>query len=139
MNRKQLREELKRDEGMRLKPYQDTVGKMTIGVGRNLTDVGLAENEVDYLLDGDIERCIEHALEIFPSFRDLPDDVQHVIVNMLFQLGKRGFSQFLKFIGHIKAGEYSAAASEALDSRAARQAPARFERHAERLRGCASP
>lgn len=42
-----LLSELSRDEGRRLKPYLDTVGKTTIGVGRNLTDVGISEDECD--------------------------------------------------------------------------------------------
>ena len=115
------------------------MGKLTIGVGRNLTDVGLSECEIETLLDQDISNCLLHAMDFFPEFNRLPDAVQHVIVNMLFQLGKHGFGQFVKFIAHIRAGEYSAAATEVLDSRAASQAPARFERHAERLRGCDSP
>ena len=53
-----LRSELRRDEGVRLKPYRDTVGKITIGVGRNLTDVGITPDEADVLLDHDIAAAI---------------------------------------------------------------------------------
>ena len=49
MNRDRLRAQLVLHEGSRLKPYRDTVGKLTIGIGRNLDDVGLSEDEVDYL------------------------------------------------------------------------------------------
>ena len=130
MDRQKLREELKRDEGIRLKPYQDSLGVTTIGVGRNLRDVGLRHSEVDVMLGNDIEVAISHALEIFPRWGSLPAPVQHVIVNMIFQLGRRGFNGFRRFISHVKCHNWPAAADELLDSAAARQAPARFERHA---------
>lgn len=50
MNLTALKEELIRDEGLRLKPYRDTVGKLTIGVGRNLDDVGITKDEAMHLL-----------------------------------------------------------------------------------------
>lgn len=50
--------ELSRDEGRRLKSYLDTVGKTTIGVGCNLTDVGIAESECDLLLENDVMRSV---------------------------------------------------------------------------------
>ena len=129
-----IRQDLIRDEGLRLKPYQDTAGKLTIGVGRNLTDVGLSEREARLLLDRDIEVAIGHALEVFPGFHDYPEDVRRVIVNMIFQLGRRGFNGFRRFISHVKNHAWDSAADEVLDSKAARQAPERFARHAQLLR-----
>ena len=35
------RAQLKVDEGVRLKPYRDSVGILSVGVGRNLEDRGL--------------------------------------------------------------------------------------------------
>ena len=58
-----LHDELVRDEGVRLKPYRDTVGKLTIGTGRNLDDMGISEVENAMLLDNDI-CCIEADLEL---------------------------------------------------------------------------
>lgn len=98
-------------------------------MGRNLTGKGLSEAEVDVLLDNDIEECIEHALDIFPGFHGIPEPVQHVIVNMLFQLGAAGFRKFRNFIAAVKFADWERAAAELLDSAAAKQAPARFERH----------
>lgn len=49
-----LSKELRNDEGVRFKPYRDTVGKLTIGVGRNLDDRGISPGEADYLLANDI-------------------------------------------------------------------------------------
>lgn len=53
------------DEGLRLKPYPDTVGKLTIGVGRNLDDVGISEAEAYALLDTDVKRADRTCLAIF--------------------------------------------------------------------------
>ena len=59
MNLAELREQLVIHEGMRLKPYKDSVGKLTIGVGRNLDDVGITEVEALELLENDIHRVMD--------------------------------------------------------------------------------
>ena len=51
-----LKAQLTRHEGLRLKPYRDTLGHLTIGVGRNLSEVGISEAEAIALLDADIQR-----------------------------------------------------------------------------------
>lgn len=107
------------------------MGKVTIGVGRNLTDVGLSDAEITHLLHNDIDAAVSHALEIFPGWDGLPVEVQHVVVNMIFQLGRRGFNGFRRFISHVKCHNWPAAAEEVMSSRAAEQAPARFQRHAD--------
>lgn len=129
-----LKAELKRDEGMRPFAYKCPAGKTTVGVGRNLDDKGLSSEEVDYLLENDIRECLSHALDIFPGWTDLPEQAQHVIVNMIFQLGHAGFRQFGRLIGAIKVHRWHRAAEEVMDSKAAKQTPARFERHAEVFR-----
>jgi lysozyme len=58
-----LEEMLIRQEGNRKFPYECTAGKLTIGVGRNLDDMGLTEDEVLYLLDNDIQRCDTELLQ----------------------------------------------------------------------------
>ncbi|KAG0310255.1 hypothetical protein BGZ97_012685, partial [Linnemannia gamsii] len=81
-----LLSELSRDEGRRLKPYRDTVGKLTIGVGRNLTDVGISESECDMLLENDIAR-IRAWLDLkLPWWRDMDKVRQRVLINMTFNL-----------------------------------------------------
>jgi hypothetical protein len=54
-----LAELLSRFEGLRLKPYRDTVGKLTIGFGRNLEEKGISQLEAEFLLYQDIEQSIE--------------------------------------------------------------------------------
>ncbi|SIT68805.1 MULTISPECIES: lysozyme [Burkholderiaceae] len=79
--------ELSRDEGRRLKPYLDTVGKTTIGVGRNLTDVGIAESECDLLLENDVMRSVVWLDRHLPWWRSLDAVRQRVLINMAFNLG----------------------------------------------------
>ena len=132
MNREVLKTQLKSDEGYRQIPYQDSRGILTVGVGRNLT-VGLSESEIDVLLENDIDACIEHALSIFPGWSSIPEPAQHVILNMLFQLGKAGFLKFRHFIAAVKDGYWDLASEEVLNSVAASQTPARYLRHSAEL------
>lgn len=71
-----LKDMLIRHEGLKLKPYRDTVGKLTIGAGRNLNDLGISEREAMFLLDNDImERAGRRAgdgTSAHDEGRDLP-------------------------------------------------------------------
>ncbi len=107
-------------EGFKTKPYVDTVGKITIGVGRNLEDVGLSRREVMMLLENDIYRCEKEA-NTFPWFKSLPLAKQDAIISMLFNMGLTRFMGFKKMIAALEAGDYHQAASEMLDSKWAQQ------------------
>ena len=133
MDHHKVAQDLLRDEGIRLKPYTDSVGKTTIGIGRNLDDKGITHAEAAALLHNDIEDALGAALRIIPGFNNLPEDAQHVVVNMIFQLGARGFQGFRRLIGAIHSHAWNAAAHEVLNSKAARQCPERFRRHADTL------
>ena len=125
---------LRRDEGLRFKPYVDTVGKMTIGVGRNLTDVGLSDDEVSYLLGNDIKRTVSF-LNGFSWYRRLDQNRADAIVNMCFNLGPGGFTKFTKLICALAASDFDTAASEMLNSTWAKQVGARAERLAAVIKG----
>ena len=128
MNREQLIEELKRDEGVVLTLYQCSAGKNTIGVGRNLDDRGITDDESDYLLGNDINICIEELTNAFPWFKDLSDTRQRVMVNMCFNLGLSRLMGFKKFLAAMEAGEWETAGVEMLDSRWAVQVGPRSTR-----------
>jgi lysozyme len=68
---KNLIDLLVKHEGLRTKPYEDTVGVLTIGVGRNLDDVGLSHDEIYYMLKNDIRRCEEELDNAFRWYKDL--------------------------------------------------------------------
>ena len=115
-----LIENLKRHEGLRLKPYLCSEGKITIGFGRNLEDMGISEKEAEMLLMSDIQRCYEE-LDVFSWFHDLDQVRQEAMVNMLFNLGLPTFLEFKRTLKFMAEGAYSQAAEEMLDSKWVRQ------------------
>ncbi len=133
-DREQLLVELERDEGLRLKPYTDTVGKLTIGIGRNLTDVGLRAAEARQLCATDVAE-VEVALDRHvPWWRAMSDARQRALLNMGFNLGWPRLAQFRLTLGHLEAGRYAEAADECLRSTWARQVGDRAERIAQQFR-----
>lgn len=128
-----LTELLIRDEGLRLKPYKDTVGKTTIGIGRNLDDVGISQDEAEYLLASDIAKAEAEALK-YPWFIDLSAARQKVVLSMIFNLGPKGFAGFKNTITDIAAGDYGSAASRMLQSKWATQVGNRAVRLAQAMR-----
>jgi lysozyme len=127
--------ELRRDEGVRNKPYRDTVGKFTIGVGRNLDDVGLRYDEIDYLLKNDINDIVRQLGNTIPWVFTILNDVrQRAIINMAFNLGVAGLLQFKTMLTALKSGLYDEAADAALHSKWAIQVGDRAKRIAEMIR-----
>ena len=108
-------------EGLRLKPYRDTVGKLTIGVGRNLDDLGITRGEALYLLGNDINRVRLELIKIIGWFLTLGTVRQNVLIDMVFNLGITRFKRFKKLIAAIERQDWDRAADEMLDSKWARQ------------------
>lgn len=121
MNRKQLFEQLERHEGLKLKPYTDTVGKLTIGVGRNLDDVGISYGEAMLMLSNDVETAELLLKRRFPIVKGLDETRYHVLVNMCFNLGINRLANFRKMWIAIEAQDWPKAALEMLDSKWAKQ------------------
>jgi len=133
MDRQLLRSQLERHEGLRLKVYQDTVGKATIGYGRNLDDVGISRVEADVLLAADIEK-VERQLQTIDEYLELDPIRQTVIANLCFNVGFYGLMQFTRMWKAITRGDYSAASREMLDSTWRRQVGSRATELAEIMR-----
>lgn len=134
MNTHRLAQELLRDEGLRLKPYRCTAGRLTIGVGRNLDDRGITRCEALVLLDNDIKACWGQLAVALPWVMQAPEAVQEVLVNMCFNLGLAGLLGFRQTLDYLKAGLRMDAAEEMLRSKWAEQVGARAERLARKLR-----
>jgi lysozyme len=128
-----LKAQLKIDEGVKNKPYKDTVGKLTIGCGRNLDDVGLRDSEIDFMLDNDIASAEKDARILVRAFDQLNDVRKAVVLNMVFNMGFSVFSQFRQTIAAINSGDYTKAAANMLDSSWAQQVGARAQRLAEQM------
>ena len=105
-----------RHEGMRLRAYKCSAGKVTIGCGRNCDDIGITREEALYLLNNDIARVVGEAVGAFPWFNFLNPPRQDVILSMLFNLGLEGFKNFKQTIEAITNGNFERAAQEMLDS-----------------------
>ena len=129
-----LKAELRRDEGVRLKPYRDAVGKLTIGVGRNLDDVGITAAEAELLLDADVGRAAADLDRTLPWWRRLTEARQRALLNMAFNLGLPRLLGFEGMLAALAAGDPVRAAAEALDRRWARQVGERAQRIARMIR-----
>ncbi len=131
---KLLRRQIIRDEGLRLLPYTDTVGRLTIGYGRNLTDVGISQAEASDLLDNDLTLAVSDLQQAFPLVLDLDSTRFVVLACMAFNLGIGRLSKFTKMWAAIRQGDYATAAIEMMESRWAEQVGARATRLAESMR-----
>jgi len=135
-----LRDQLLRDEGCRLRLYQDQVGKWTIGVGRNLQDVGISQAEADFLLDNDISRASAAVIAHLPWTMTLDEVRRAVLINMAFNMGignaakRTGLLGFPKLLAACERGDWATAATEMLDSKWAGQVGVRAERLADQMR-----
>lgn len=127
-------DQLRRDEGVRNFPYTDTVGKVTIGVGRNLTNVGLSDSEVNDLLANDINRVTGLLHQGLPWFPTLDIVRQGVLINMGFNLGVHGLLGFHDTLSFMSKSDWIGAATAMLDSTWARQVGARSQRLADQLK-----
>ena len=120
MNLFKLKEQIVRHEGLRLKPYQDTIGLWTIGVGRCLDTRGISRLEAMFLLSNDLRECMDD-VESFAWWGGLSDKRQIALVDMRFNLGGGGFRKFEKMINAIERQDFDEAAKEMLSSRWAEQ------------------
>lgn len=112
-------------EGREIKPYVDTSNKITIGVGHNLTDLGLPEDIIDVLLKRDIDIAVKEAARIFPTFLILPESVKAAIIELTFNLGATKLKTFKKFITAINNKQWLTAKAELLNSKWASQVKSR--------------
>lgn len=121
-----LMEQLSRHEGMRLRPYRCTAGKLTIGIGRNLDDHGISEEEAFQMLENDMEETEELVCQSLPRlYEQLNPARKAVLLNMAFNMGigngNKGLLSFKKTLSHMASGEFDKAADGMLASKWARQ------------------
>jgi len=134
MNIDNLKAQLTIDEGRKKRIYVDTVGKITAGVGRNLTDRDFSDDEIDLMLTNDIE-LVERQLDInLPWWRSMSEARQTVLANMAFNMGIAGLLKFKNTLAAMLSGRYDDAAKGMLDSLWSRQVGARAQRLAAIMR-----
>lgn len=128
-----LRLLIREEEGLRLKPYTDTAGRLTIGYGRNLTDVGISQLEASDLLEADLTRAVTDLNQEFPFVMKLDGVRQIVLTDMAFNLGIARLKTFVKMLAFVQAGKFYEAAQEMLSSQWADQVGARATRLASAM------
>ena len=110
-----LLQDLKRHEGLKLKPYQDTEGVWTIGFGHNLEE-GITAKIAEFILHEDIRIHTDELTRVFPIVTTLDDDRRDVLINMCFNLGISRLKGFKKMWAAIDASDYVEASKQMLDS-----------------------
>ena len=113
--------QIKQHEGLRLKMYQCTAGRNTIGYGRNLDDVGISQDEAEYMLLNDVNKVFNQLNDNLSYFAGLNEARQAVLINMAFNMGYTGLMRFKKFLADVENGFFEKASKEMLDSRWAAQ------------------
>lgn len=134
--RKKLIEQLKKHEGIRLKPYKCTAGKLTIGVGRNIEDRGISEDEAEYMLQNDIDICMHELSKNLPFFYGIPEVAQIVLIDMCFNMGMPRLLKFKKTLNYIADQDFKLASVEMLDSNWAGQVGIRANYLSNQLASC---
>lgn len=140
MDTLKLQDDLIRDEGIRLQPYKDSVGKLTIGIGRNLIDKGITRDEAVMLCQNDIQEIVKtlSRQSFWKAIRD--DDVRcRAIVNMAFNLGCTGLFNFRGTLFLIEAQNWEAAASRLESSLWSKQVGDRAKRIIHMIRTGSDP
>lgn len=139
MDLEKLKDELRRDEGLRLKAYTCSAGHRTVGFGHNLSARGMekvkscTKGQAEEWLDKDVEEAVEVARKLFPSFDDLSEKRQRALVNMAFCLGW-GLDEFSMLKLAVARKDWVWAAGEVLDSSFAKQTGDRARRLAKMMR-----
>lgn len=126
---------IKRHEGFEQFPYKCPANKLTIGYGRNIEEVGISKREASFLLHRDIEERVVF-LETFSFWKYMDSVRRTALIDMTYQLGGRGFSNFKKAIAALTTGDYKTAHDEILDSKYAKHdTPERARRIAKMILG----
>jgi len=144
MNIDKLQKELERDEGCKYEIYLDHLGYPTFGIGHLITDndsewwsdVGteVSEERVKEAFSYDIETVLSDCERLYEDFGDLPEEVQLIIANMMFNLGYTRLSKFKGMKRGVDARDWNAAADEMVDSLWYRQVTNRANRLVKRMR-----
>jgi lysozyme len=129
---------VKRHEGLRLKPYTDTEGHLTIGYGRALNIVGISGEEAEAMLRHDVADVLAK-LSRFEWFKSLDEVRAAALADMAFNLGWLKLLGFTHFLDAVQRRDFKAAAKEMLDSRWAGQVGVRAIELARMMREGAWP
>ena len=127
---KSLIERVAVNEGFRAKVYKCTAGVDTFGHGLTW----ITEEESLEILANRISQLHLKLLDKLDWYKDMPPEIQGVIIEMCYQMGFTGFCKFKKAIANMKDKNWKASAEEMLDSKWAKQTSNRANRLADIVR-----
>jgi lysozyme len=144
MNREEVFNQLKEDEGVKYEIYNDHLGLATFGVGHLVIEsdpefssplgTSVSEERVWEAFEKDLDTSIDECEVLFgPKWNDFPGEVQEIVVNMMFNMGRPRLSKFKNFCAALDEGDWAKAAVEGRDSRWHKQVTNRAERLMVRL------
>jgi lysozyme len=122
-----LQKQLVGFEGLARKPYTDTEGKLTIGIGHNLTDKGLTERQIYSIFGDDVDEVRAGLNRDVSWWMQLSEPRQRVLADMAFNMGTSGLLGFPKMLAAAQRGDFQTAAAEMRNSLWARQVGHRAE------------
>ena len=144
MNIDKLREQLKIDEGCEDEIYNDHLGYPTFGIGHLVREsdpehgsplgTAVSEGRVIEAFEDDVASVLRDCAILYSDFHNLPEEVQQIVANMMFNLGRPRLSKFAGMKRGIDARDWDSAADEMVDSRWYRQVGRRAERLVDRMR-----
>ena len=144
MNIEQLRKELERDEGVKYEVYLDHLGYPTLGIGHLITDddpecgasVGtkVDSDRVQEAFEADVETVLSDCERLYVQFEHLPEEVQLIVANMMFNMGYTRLSKFKGMKRCVDARDWEWAADEMVDSKWYKQVTRRADRLVVRMR-----
>ena len=147
MDMKKLREEIEYDEGVVNKIYLDHLGYPTFGIGHLVRDTDpehglpvdhpVSESRIEEAFQQDMNWVESDCIKMFAEFREYPEEVQRVIANMMFNLGRPRLSKFKGMKAGVDARDWERAADEMVDSAWYRQVTNRADRLVVRMRSLA--
>jgi len=149
---KKVYEEISSDEGKILHKYLCSESHPTIGIGHKVLNTDaeadlpihdayeevseeecISEGRCYELFQQDVQIAIDGCRQIYDNWEELPQEAQHVLTNMCFQLGQGGLSKFKNFKIAVEDYQWQRASEEMLDSRWSQQTPERAQRLSERV------
>ena len=139
MNKDKLREEIAEDEGCKYEIYLDHLGLPTCGIGHLITESDEEHSKpVGTVVEQErVKQLFSLDMALYPDFDDLPEECQHIIANMMFNMGRPRLSKFKGMKAGVDARDWNAAADEMVDSRWYTQVPNRARRLVDRMRSLA--
>jgi lysozyme len=93
----------------------------------------VSEERVKLCFEDDLDLAISECTILYDNWEELPGEVQEILVNMMFNLGRPRLTKFKKFNAAISRRDWQEASKEGRDSLWHRQVTNRAERLMKRL------